>query len=126
LDISNSIYHRLGQHTKCANYFCVGQKENETNLVPQAENCGLMREMDQIIFRLTKNANSLLLDVDNNPCEVFNSVINKYIGGKRINFSQKNSYNTRVEAAVIAFNSKQYLRKVHKTIQNSSPGIIYS
>jgi hypothetical protein len=27
---------------------------------------------------------------------------------------------------VIAFNSKQYLRKVHKTIQNSSPGIIYS
>jgi len=78
--------------------------------------------MNQILFRLTSNSSSLLSDVDNNACEIFNSVINKYITGKRINFLRKNSYSSRVEAAVIAFNSKQYLRQVHKTMQNTSPG----
>jgi len=121
-DIANSIYHRLGQHTNCAIYFCLGPKEGEINLVPQAEECGLLREINQILFRLTSNAFSLLSDVDNNACEIFNSVINKYITVKRINFLQKNSYSTRVEAAVIAFNSKQYLRQIHKIMQNISPG----
>ncbi|CAI6373596.1 unnamed protein product [Macrosiphum euphorbiae] len=46
--------------------------------------------------------------------------------GKRINYSQRNSYNSRVEAAVISYNSNgQFLRLLHKNIVNDiSPGII--
>jgi len=79
----------------------------------------LLREINQIYSRIIDNAPSLLLDVDNNICEQFNSVINKHLARKRINFSQKNSYNNRVEGAVV---SEKYIRNVHKKITNKSPG----
>ncbi|KAL4123428.1 hypothetical protein QTP88_015606 [Uroleucon formosanum] len=123
-DINNSFYHILGQHDECETYFCNNKSRGE-NLVPVALKCGLMAELKNIARRLIDNATSLLLDVTNNICEQFNSVINKFIAGKRINFSQKNGYNTRVRAAIISFNSGgNFLRKIHKTITNKSPGII--
>lgn len=69
-DIFNSIYHRLGQHSNCAKYFCSGSKNGETNLVPEAERTGIMTDnMRNIVYRLTINADSLIENVDNNPCE---------------------------------------------------------
>lgn len=82
----------------------------------------MMNEIINIVSRLTNNASSLIEDVDNNLCEQFNSVINKHIGGKRINFSQSRNFEARVEAAVISFNSKKYLRTIHKKILKNSPG----
>jgi len=38
------------------------------------------------------NVTSLLLDIDNNIYEQFNSIINKHLAGRRINFSQKYAY----------------------------------
>lgn len=73
-----------------------------------------MTEIRTILYRLTINAESLIEDVDNNLCEQFNSLINKHIGGKRINFTQGHNYKTRVEAAVILYNSKNYFRTVQK------------
>jgi len=68
-DIANSPYHRLGQHSGCAIYFCRGSKHGEPNLVPDAEKSGLMGEIRNIVYRLSNNAESLIEDVDNNPCE---------------------------------------------------------
>lgn len=62
------------------------------------------------------------MDVDNNACEQLNSVINKFLGGKRINFTQKSSYSTRVHAAVVSYNSEEYLRAVKRHITHTSPG----
>lgn len=73
-----------------------------------------MREVKNIVLRLANNSYSLIQDVDNNLCEQFNSLINKFIGGKRINFSQRNTYTTRIEAAIVSFNSKEYLQRIHK------------
>lgn len=83
-----------------------------------------MKEIKNIFFRLANNAYSLIQDVDNNICEQFNSLINKYLGGKRINFTQRNTYTTRVEAAIVSFNSKEYLRRIHKKMMFKSPGNI--
>ncbi|KAL4097751.1 hypothetical protein QTP88_022473 [Uroleucon formosanum] len=124
-DIENGPSHLLGQHLNCESYFCNGSKIGEQNVVPEAEKCGLMSEISQIYHRVVENAQSLLLDVDNNICEQFNSIINKHIAGKRINFALKNSYNARVEAAVVSFNiSGQYIRSIHKKITKKSPGIV--
>lgn len=118
----NGPYHIFGQHTKCEKYFCNGSKQTEKNLIPEISNCGLMKEIAYILRRIVDNARSLF-DVDNNYCEQFNSIINKYIGGKRINFSQKQSYNIRVQAAIVAFNSGgEFIRAIHKNITNHSPG----
>jgi len=94
----------------------------------EAQQSGMVQEIVQIIGRLTTNANSLLMNVDNNVCEQFNSIINKHLAGKRINFSQRHSYNTRVEAAVISHNTAgQLLRCLHKNAVNDiSPGKLLS
>jgi hypothetical protein len=46
-------------------------------IVPEAEKCGLMGEMSIIIKRVVDHASSLILNVTNNVCEQFNSVVNK-------------------------------------------------
>lgn len=82
-----------------------------------------MNEILSILRRVMNNVESLILDVTNNICEQFNSIINKYIAGKRINFSLKQSYNTRVEAAIISFNTNgNLLRVLHKNVMKKSPG----
>jgi len=125
-DITNSPYHRLGQHDNCAKYFCTGPKVGERNFVPEANETGLMAEIRKIVYRLAANTESLIENTDNNPCEQFNSLINKHIGGKRINYTQGNNYKTRVEAAVVAYNSHNYIRAVQKTIISKSPGKFYT
>lgn len=92
-------------------------------MVSDAENSGMMVHIRNMAHRLFINADSLIENVDNNLCEQLNSLINKHIGGKRINYTQKNNYTTRVEAAVVAFNSKNYLRSVQKKMVLYSPGI---
>lgn len=126
-DINNSFQHILGEHGECKSYFCKGAKENENNLFEDAQKCGLLQEIVQIVGRLATNAHSLLMNVDNNICEQFNSIINKHLAGKRINFSQRHSYNTRVEAAVISHNTTgQLLRFYHKNVVNDiSPGKLH-
>lgn len=123
-DINNSFRHILGEHSQCESYFCKGTKVNEINLMYDAQKSGMVDEILQIVGRLATNANSLLMNVDNNTCEQFNSIINKHLAGKRINFSQRNSYGTRVEAAVISYNTTgQFLRVLHKNVLNDkSPG----
>lgn len=114
----------MGAHDRCESYFCKGPLPNEQNMIEEAERSGLVSDISQIISRLVANVDSLLMNVDNNVCEQFNSVINKHLAGKRINYSQRNSYNARVEAAVISSNSGgQFLRLMHKNIVNEiSPG----
>lgn len=123
--MANAPFHRLGQHTNCDSYFCNGSNlQNTLNLVPEAEKNGIMSEIQNIMSRLITNSESLLENKNNNICEQFNSIINKHTGGKRVNFSGRRSYNTRVEAAVIDFNSKNFLRLIHKKHSNGfSPGI---
>ncbi|XP_077535959.1 uncharacterized protein LOC144148274 [Haemaphysalis longicornis] len=45
-------------------------------------------------------------DVGNNGAAHYNSVVAKFVGGKRINYSLKGSYETRCFAASLSFNSK--------------------
>lgn len=110
----NGPYHRLGQHDNCNEYFCDQLTSNNMNLVPEAEKSGMMQEIKNYALRLANNAESLLENKNNNICEQFNAIINKHVAGKRINFSNRGNYNTRVHAAVISFNSKEYLRCIHK------------
>lgn len=102
-DIKNSFYHILGEHRNCEPYFCIGKKNGEVNLIFEAEKCDLIQEVTQISNRIAGHSDSLYMNVDNNTCEQFNSMINKHIAGERINFSQRNSYNVRVEAALVSY-----------------------
>jgi len=111
--------------TISSSYFCKEKKYNYKNAkyFVDSKYKEISDETNIIVSRLSKSANNLIIDVDNNICEQFNSLINKFLGGKRINFTQKSSYTTRVQAAVISFNSKEYLRTIKKYVSQTSPGI---
>lgn len=56
-------------------------------------------------MRLANNSGSLLHDVDTNAAETYNSVVAKFVGGKRLNFSLKGSYEVRCKAAAVSYNT---------------------
>ncbi|KAJ8893059.1 hypothetical protein PR048_005640, partial [Dryococelus australis] len=46
------------------------------------------------------------VNVDSNSIDSFNSMVAKFVGGKRINFCMKIIYTSRIHAAVVAFHTK--------------------
>lgn len=80
-------------------------KKGEQNFVPDMKKCGLYQDIEATLYRLTLNVNSLLLNMNNNLAEHYNSLVCKFVGGKRVNYSLRGSYQTRCEAASILFNA---------------------
>lgn len=126
IDLNNVISHVFGEHNECANigYFCDGsQKENEENFIPQLKKCGLYEKLQNTLKYISWNAKSLLQNKDSNRVETFNSVISKCIGGKRINFGLRGSYETRCNAAVVAFNTHEPVSRLSYAL-GTKPGEI--
>lgn len=60
-----------------------------------------------------------------NAAELYNSLVAKFVGDKRTNFSMKGSYNTRCEAEAISYNVPpgEFPRYIHKKLKKHSPGV---
>ncbi|KAJ8964298.1 hypothetical protein NQ317_000094 [Molorchus minor] len=122
-DVQNSIDHIFGSHEKCDEYFCTGVKAGEENLIPEIIECGLKQDIINCLQRVVTHSSSFLANKNNNAAELFNSLVNKYVGGKRVNFSFKASYQTRCQLAAIAYNCKeQYIEKIMEFV-GLSPGL---
>jgi hypothetical protein len=122
-DMKNAPSHVFGEHKECSEIKYVNcQKEGETNYIEIMSTCGLYEDIELCFKRLIDNAFSLILNMTNNLAEQYNSIVCKFIGGKRINFSLKGGYQTRCEAAAVSFNSGgDYHRLVHKELIQKSP-----
>lgn len=123
-DIINAPSHVFGEHAKCKsiNYFKCENNLSEKNLIPAMKDCGIYEDIMVSLQRLIDNASSLILNMDNNLAEHYNSVVCKFVGGKRVNYSLRGSYQTRCEAAALSFNSKgDYYRNINKTATGKSP-----
>lgn len=59
-------------------------------MIEDTEKSEFVSNISQTKSQLVASIDSLLMDIDNNVCKQFNSVINKHLAGKRINYSQKN------------------------------------
>ena len=122
-DIENSICHVFGEHSRCDTYFCHGTKDNEKNFIPEMKTCGLYNDILSFANRLIYNSRSLLKNMTNNMAECYNSVVAKFIGGKRVDYSKRGSYFTRCHAAGISFNEgPKYHSILQKAITGKSPG----
>lgn len=78
----------------------------------------IYRTLVDAIGRLKINAKSLLHDLDS---EQYISVVVKFTGGKRINYSLKNSYSARCAAAVFQFNTGRTHYRLHQTVFQNFP-----
>nr|XP_022901404.1 uncharacterized protein LOC111414324 [Onthophagus taurus] len=120
-DILNSPHHIFGDHEKCEAYYCTGPKPREKNLVPDMTECGVFQDLKSCLYRLEYFAYSLILNMTNNSAESYNSVVCKFIGGKRINFGLRNSYEMRCEAAGISYSSTgNYYELLHNAFNKTT------
>lgn len=114
--------HAFGDHAGCKQYFCDkrGTRENK-----EQTNAFFTSSLWQRICLLTQNiashARSLIHDVDSNIVERYHSIVAKFVGGKRINFSLKQSYGTRCSAAAVSFNTNKCMSRVYKKHTSHSP-----
>lgn len=73
-------------------YFCSKNKENEVNLVPELQKYGVWNDLISAVNLVAYHSNSLIYHVNNNSVETYNSVVAKYVGGKRMNFSLRGNF----------------------------------
>lgn len=76
----------------------------------------------EVVNNLSLHSKSLLYNANNNAVEQFNSIIAKHIGGKRINFSLRVSYDAKCKLSAVSHNSKLKYNKIPKLLTESSPG----
>jgi hypothetical protein len=121
-DILNGPSHIFGDHRSCAEYFCKRKTAGEPNHVPDLIKCDLYPKIMAAVGVLADNARHLIHDLDSNRAEYYNAAVAKLIGGKRVNYCMKGSYQARCSAAVVSHNTRQSYYKLHKTMCKSSPG----
>lgn len=119
-DILNSPRHIFEDHTSCDSYYCTDERKKEKNVVPLIAT--LMLKLQKNASQLAFHSRSLMFCYTNNRAEQFNSVVAKVVGGKRINFSLKDSYAARCYAAVVIFNTGRPQYNLYKSILKKSPG----
>lgn len=80
----------------------------------------MKQEVTTLINRLARHTRSLILDVDSNAVERFNSIVAKMVGGKRINFASGQSYRYRCHTAQMQHNTgRAYSTFMEKTQPNT-------
>ena len=94
------------------------------NYIPRLEHYGLLDKIRNVMNTLSISAESLVQHMTNNAAELFNSVICKVIGGKRIDFGKRGSYNARIYAAVLQFNTQQMLTELYKSLNHTEYDIV--
>lgn len=91
--------------------------------MPALEECGLYYDIMACGNRLVQNATSLILNMNNNNAGCYNSILCKFVWGKRVIFARGPSYTTRCEAAAISYNSKgKYHAMSQKSILKANSG----
>ena len=85
---------------------------------------GLYPKIQDAITYLSAYADSLLLNVTNNLAESFHSIVCAEVAGKRVFYGAHGSYNTRIAATVVQYNTQQALTELHKNVYDNASSII--
>ncbi|KAH9631922.1 hypothetical protein HF086_000259 [Spodoptera exigua] len=119
VDINQSMNHAFGKHGECNKNIC--SRENVSQECADFFNSYIFNKLRFITTNVSSHARSLIENVDSNVVERFNGVIAKFVGGKRINYSLKRSYQARCAGAVISFNTGKIHSAISKNIYKASP-----
>ncbi|KAF2881089.1 hypothetical protein ILUMI_25091 [Ignelater luminosus] len=98
-DLLNAPYHVFGYHKNCGETFC--KKKDDDNVRHIIYKSGLLEEIQKIVDPMARNSNLLAYIQTTNEAQRFMSLVAKCAGGKRINFTKRNSYTTRPYAAAL-------------------------
>ncbi|KAK4877152.1 hypothetical protein RN001_009658 [Aquatica leii] len=101
----NIPHHVFGKHSNCRLDYCKRMDCNEQNFIPLLTSCNLFVEIVKLIENVMGKADRLVANETTNSAERYMSLVAKFTGGKRINFTQRGSYQRRCIAAGLAFNT---------------------
>lgn len=119
-DMANVINHVFGDHANCPAYvkdFC----KEEENYIPALIESGSYDKLSTPVRKLMYCAKDLLHGESNNIAEHYNSIVAKFVGGKRVNFALSNSFHFKAHAAAVQFNSKKAVTTLYQTVFQKDP-----
>lgn len=119
-DLNNILRHVFGDHSNCPTYIKHHCKDDQ-NYVPALEECNTFEKMSSIMRQLMYCAKDLIQGESNNAAEHYNSIVAKFVGGKRVNFSLSNSYKYKANAAAVQYNTKSALTAFYNAKFNQNP-----
>ncbi|KAF7991014.1 hypothetical protein HCN44_000819 [Aphidius gifuensis] len=122
-DIKSLPSNFFGDHKEC-NPRTDDCKAYTINHLKLLQDNNMLKPIIEALDYLAKHADSLLENQTNNPAERMFSVLNKFIGGKRICFSKSNSYKLRALCAVVQYNTQTVLSKIIEYSNKIVPDII--
>ncbi|CAG5102979.1 Protein of unknown function [Cotesia congregata] len=127
-DINNTPCHIFEEHRNCEkndngelNEIC---KSISKNNVEFYKKIGMFQEVENQITRLALNVSSLLINLTSNAAELYNSMANKFHGGRRVNNSMSNSFELRALCAMIQFNNNPVLSVILNYLELPVPAIV--
>lgn len=112
--------HAFGIHNTCKTYFCSKVGEDD-KIDRDIFTNSLWHRIKFVLTHIASHSRSLIEDVDSNIVERYHSIVAKFVGGKRVNFSQKYQYQMRCNVAALSFNTNKHLSLLQKSIIGKSP-----
>ncbi|KAF2890961.1 hypothetical protein ILUMI_15212 [Ignelater luminosus] len=116
VDLLNGPNHVYNDHSKCKQIYCenVGDKENSKIL--ELKNTGALD-------RLVAKGHQLIDNETNNRAELYMSILCKFNAGKRLNLTQRGSFETRANISGLRYNNGiGWQSDTWKQITSTSPG----
>ncbi|KAB0790406.1 hypothetical protein PPYR_15226, partial [Photinus pyralis] len=102
-DLGNGPLHTFGQHSHCKDYYCTKVGE-ETLEIKAATSSGLLRLVQGALNMVIRKAHSLIDNETNNRAELFMNIVSRFTMGKRLNLTQRSSYNIRADLSSMRYN----------------------
>nr|XP_022904792.1 uncharacterized protein LOC111416906 isoform X2 [Onthophagus taurus] len=102
-EISNSIMHVFEHHEKCCDDYC-DKKGVELSPIPHLKRTGLLYHINGALENLLVKAHRLVAKETNNRAELYMSLLAKLNCGKRLNLTQRNSFQNRAYITGLRYN----------------------
>ncbi|KAF2882228.1 hypothetical protein ILUMI_23951 [Ignelater luminosus] len=123
VDLLNGPNHVYNDYSKCKQTYCesVGDKENSKIL--ELKNAGIYHHVHGALDRLVAKGHQLIDNETNNRAELYMSILCKFNAGKRLNLSQRGSFETRANILALRYNNGiGWQSETWKQITSTSPG----
>ncbi|KAF2892147.1 hypothetical protein ILUMI_14026 [Ignelater luminosus] len=105
-DLKNMPYHIFGCHDVFREEICPRKHSNEQNHVVLLQHSNTFKEIQKCDHNIVRKTNHLKGNVTTNYAERYMSLVAKFLGSKRVNYSTGGSYSRRCIGAALAYNSE--------------------
>ncbi|KAF2886306.1 hypothetical protein ILUMI_19865 [Ignelater luminosus] len=94
-DLLNGPNHVYNDHSKCKQTYCESVGDKENGKILELKNTGIYHHVHGALDRLVAKGHQLIDNETNNRAELYMSILCKFNAGKRLNLTQRGSFETR-------------------------------